>query len=49
MNNEQGVDDDKQVVRVPEGVEACYFLQWSRELELISSEPWCSQCEGYGH
>lgn len=49
VHNEQTVDYNKQVVRVPECVEACQPIERLRELDEASTEPASGQCESHCH
>lgn len=43
MDNEQGIDNDEEVMGIPEGIEAGEPLERLRQvLELTSSETRCS-------
>lgn len=43
MDNEQGIDNDEEVMGIPEGIEASEPLERLRQvLELTSSETRCS-------
>lgn len=49
MQNEQDVDDDEQVVRVPERVEAREAVEGPRKLNQTAAEPVSREQEGDDH
>ena len=49
MNHEQEVDDDKEVVGVPEGVEASQSVQRRWKPYNVLTEMTGCECEGDGH
>ena len=49
MDDEEDIDKDKEMVRVPEGIEACESLDDFGEVQAVAAEPWLSQGECYDH
>lgn len=49
MDDKQDVDDDEEVVRVPEGVVAGESIERLWELDEASSEPLGGESESYCH
>lgn len=49
MDDEEDIDNDKEMVRVPEGIEACESLDGFGEVQAVAAEPWLSQGECYNH
>lgn len=49
MNDEQNVDNYKQVVRVPECIESGQFVKRLRKLYYATSEPTCGESECHRH
>jgi hypothetical protein len=39
VHDEQGVDDDEEMVRIPKCIETGELLEPCRQIELITSEP----------
>jgi hypothetical protein len=39
MDDEQGVDDDEEMVRIPKCIKTSEFLEPCWQIELITSEP----------
>ena len=49
MDDEEDIDNDKEMVRVPKGIEACESLDGFWEVQAVAAEPWLSQGECYDH
>lgn len=49
VDYEQDIDNDKQVVWIPEGIEASESVKGLGKLNEASSEPPCGKCEGHSH
>jgi hypothetical protein len=40
MDNKESVDNNEQMVGIPEGIEASEFLERFRQVEPVTPEPW---------
>lgn len=49
MDDEQDVDENKEVVWIPESIVACEPIKWLRQLNKTPPKPPCSQCKGNYH
>ena len=49
MNNEQDIDNHKQMVRIPERIETSEPIKRFRQLNEISPEPFCCKSKCYCH
>jgi len=49
VDDEKDVDNDKQMMWIPEGIEASEPTKWFRQLNEISPEPFGCKCKCYYH